>query len=141
MLIKDNDTWKAVAFMTVCELDESVSVIDIGSATSGKWRHVKPKRMSWQITSGHLASDAQAAVDLESILTTGQRIQVAFIQVASHPSPMTEPPTYTPSTNADAFKRYGFCYITRLTVSARNKDFVTMSVTFTGDGPLSTSLT
>ena len=127
--------------MTVCELDESVSVIDIGSATSGKWRKIKPKRMSWQITSGHLVSDAQQSVDLDSILTTEQRIQVAFIQVDSHPSPLSEPPTYTPSSSADAFKRYGFCYITRLTVSARNKDFATMSVTFTGDGPLSKSLT
>lgn len=140
VLIKDT-TWKAVAFATVCEVDESASVIDVGSATSGKWRHVKPKRKSWQVTSGHLLSNAQAAVDLESIFANETRILVAFCEVIDHPAVMAEPPVYTPdTTNANAFKRCGYCYITRLTVTARNRDYATLSVTFTGDGPLSTTL-
>lgn len=136
VLIKDG-AWKSVAFMTVCELDESVSVIETGSADSGKWKHVKPKRKSWQMTSGYLVSDAARAVDLEAIMDNEQRIQVAFCQVPDHTMPKTEPPVYKPEyLNSNALQRSGFCYITRHTVTARNRDFVTQSVTFTGDGQL-----
>lgn len=136
VLIKDG-SWKAVAFMTVCELDESVSVIEVGSAVSGKHRHVKPKKHSWQVTSGYLVSDAAQAVNLEQLMEDDTRIQIAFCQVPPHPDRQTEPPVYTPDyLNDNAVKRSGFCYITRHTVTARNEDFVTQSVTFTGDGKL-----
>ena len=136
VLIKDG-SWKAVAFMTVCELDESVSVIETGSAQSGKYRHVKPKKHSWQMTSGYLVSNAAQAVNLDALMDSETRIQVAFCEVPDHPSPMAEPPGYRPDyLNDHALRRSGFCYITRLTESARNKDYVTRSVTFTGDGEL-----
>lgn len=136
VLIKDG-SWKAVAYMTVCELDESVSVLETGSAQSGNWRHVKPKRHSWQVTSGYLMSNAAQAVNLKALSDNDTRIQIAFCEVPDHPEPMTEPPVYRPDyLNNNALKRSGFCYITRLTETARNRDFVTQSVTFTGDGPL-----
>lgn len=136
VLVKDG-AWKALAFATVCELDESVSVLETGSAESGRYRNVKPKRISWQMTSGHLYSDAQQAVDIKSIIDSLQRIQVAFCQVTEHPLPMTEPPVYRPEyLNSNALQYSGFCYITRYTVTARNRDFVTQSITLTGDGPL-----
>lgn len=136
VLIKDG-AWKAVAFMTVCELDESVSVIETGSADSGNWRHVKPKRHSWQVTSGYLMSNAEQAVNLKALFDNDTRIQIAFCEVPDHPEPMSEPPVYLPDyLNDHALKRSGFCYITRLTQTARNKDLVTQSVTFTGDGQL-----
>ena len=136
VLIKDG-SWKAVAYMTVCELDESVSVIETGSKVSGKWRRVKTKRHSWQITSGYLMSNAAQAVYLDELMAADTRIQVAFCEVPAHPDRQTDPPVYRPDyINDHALKRSGFCYITRLTVTARNRDFVTQSVTFTGDGEL-----
>ena len=136
VLIKDG-AWKAVAFMTVCELDESVSTIETGSADSGKWRRVKPKKHSWQMTSGYLVSNAEQAVYLDELMDNETRIQVAFCEVPAHPEPMSEPPVYRPDyLNDHALRRSGFCYITRMTETARNRDFVTRSVTFTGDGEL-----
>ena len=136
VLIKDG-SWKAVAYMTVCELDESVSVIETGSKVSGKWRRVKTKRHSWQITSGYLMSNAAQAVYLKELMDADTRIHVAFCEVPAHLDRQTEPPVYQPDyLNINALKRSGYCYITRLTVTARNRDYVTQSVTFTGDGKL-----
>ena len=60
--------WKALAYATTCELDLNRDMQQVGSASSGNWKHYKPKEMGWTVTSAHLLSDAEQPVDIDKLL-------------------------------------------------------------------------
>lgn len=138
VLFKDNNSWKAVAYATDCELDINVSMLEVGSPMSGIFEEYKPKRIGWRITSAHLMSDVAQPVDFHSLITNRTKVKVTFTVIDPHPNPSTDPPQYTPLTGG--FARTGEAYIARNTITARHRTYVTSSVELRGTGPLVSGL-
>lgn len=143
VLFRVGNAWKAVAFATDCELDTSVSMLETGSKTSGKWAEFKPKKATWRLTSAHLLSDVVQDVDFDSYISSGSQVRVIFTVVDSHPDPSTDPPVYSPkmrTVSSYVYGRSGYAYVQRHTVTARHRTFVTHSVELCGTGPLSSTV-
>lgn len=134
--------WKALAYATTCELDLNRDMQQVGSASSGNWKHYKPKEMGWTVTSAHLLSDAEQPVDIDKLLVEGTEVQITFTMVKDHPLPQPDPPQYNPDFRfygppyGYPFTRTGMALVRRHTVTARNKTFVTSSIELLGNGPL-----
>ena len=133
VLVETDGEWKAVACATTCELDVDVSLLATGSGHDGAWKHSIPKLKGWRVTAGHLLSSAEQPVDFGHLIQTAPRVRLAFVTVEPHYDAQPDNPEYTPD---GVMVRTGHAIVTRQTVTAGNRDFVTMSVEFTGDGPL-----
>lgn len=137
-----DQSWKAVAYATDCELDINVSMLETGSQDSGKWAEQKPKKVSWRVTSAHLLSDVEQPVDFDALIAAGTKVQICFSCVAPHPEPKDDPPQYEPQYRffgppyGYAYTRTGYAYISRHTVTARHRTYVTSSIELAGTGPL-----
>ncbi len=135
-------SWKALAYATQCELDINRSMLEVGSADSGKWQHFKPKKMGWRITCAHLLSDVEQPVDIDEVLTNGTKVKVTFTCVEDHPLPKSDPPEYKPDFRffgppyGYAYTRTGEAFVARHTVTARHRTYVSSSIELTGTGPL-----
>ena len=134
--------WKALAYATQCELDVNRTMLEVGSATSGNWQHFKPKKMGWRITAAHLLSDVDQPVDVDQLLSEGTKVKITFTCVADHPMPKSDPPQYEPEYRffgppyGYAYTRTGEAYVSRHTVTARHRTYVSSSIELTGTGPL-----
>jgi len=134
--------WKALAYATQCELDLQREMKAVGSATSGNWKHYKPKQMAWRITCAHLLSDVDQPVDIDELLVSGAKVKVTFTCVEDHPLPKSDPPEYKPEYRffgppyGFAYTRTGDALVSRHTVTARHRTYVSSSIELTGTGPL-----
>lgn len=134
--------WKAIAYATDCELDISRSMLEVGSQNSGDYQEYKPKKIGWRITSAHLLSDVEQDVDVDALLVAGTQVQVTFSTVLPHPEPKADPPQYQPGYRflgppyGYAYCRTGMAYVSRHTVTARHRTYVTSSIELQGTGPL-----
>ena len=133
--------WKAVAFATDCELDVNVSMLEKGSQEHGYEKEFTPGEASWRITASHLLSSATQPVDLDTLLMNRTQMQVTFTCVAGHDDPMSDPPQYQPEFRMRApygyaYTRTGLAYVSRHTVTARDRNYVTSSIELTGTGAL-----
>lgn len=134
ILYRVDNAWKAVAYATTCELDINADLLEVGSVTPDAWKRYKRKKIGWTLTAGHLASDASQPIDLETVLVNGTAVKVFVTTVLDHPLPGD---SYTPTTG---YQRQGDALVNRFTVTARNRDYVTGSVSMRGSGPLSRTL-
>lgn len=134
ILYRVNDTWKAVAYATVCELDISADMLRVGSIEPGPWKEYRRDKIGWTLTAGHLMSDTAQDVDLETILVNGTKIKIFVTTVQDHPLPGD---SYIPKAG---YQRQGDAYVNRFTVTSRNRDYVTGSVSMQGTGPLDRTL-
>lgn len=131
MVARNGRDYKALAYSTSCELDVNVSYLKAGNPTDGRWPKNKPKYYSWQVSVGRLLSDL--GDDLFAELCIGKEIALLFTTVEDHPQPQEGIPSYVPTTS---MQLQGQAIITRLTITANNRDYATASVTFVGSGEL-----
>lgn len=125
-------TWKTLAYATTCEIDIQAEVIETGSPDTGKWTNKKKRRISWTITCGHLLSDIIQEVNVFQHLLNDSPVKVILSSVESHNSPIN-PLFYSLD---GRFSMEGKAYVTRMTITGRNGDFCTLSMTLAGTGEL-----
>lgn len=144
MKLKGNDlivffekdgAWKALAYATTCEVDIQAETIAVGSPDTGRWAKWKKRRKSWSVSSGHLLSDEAQPVDVLGKLKEDEAVRILIGSVEPHKQSMNAG-DYMPD---GKFMLQGNALVTRMTVTGRTRDFVTMSMQMKGNGELAGS--
>lgn len=133
VFIEHGGTWKALAYGTTCEIDISAETIAIGSPYTGRWTKKKKRRRSWNVNSGHLFSDDEKIVDVFRKLDSDQEVRVLIGSVVTHRNSVAAE-NYVPDGRV---MLQGNALITRMTITGKVRDFVTMSMQMEGSGELS----
>lgn len=130
LFVKISGEWKTLAYGTSCELD--INVATLGIAPDGKCERSVVKRISWSGSSAHLQSDTVSAVDVFQLLQQSeeQRIMIGSVEESAENRDYTR---YLPD---GRFGLKGNAHIDRMTVTAGRDSKATMSIGFTGTGPL-----
>lgn len=128
VLINDNGVYRSIAYSTQCEIDLVATTIEVGNPQSGRWPRKKLRYISWKVASGQLLSDNQDSDVILSLLTTGRELNLLFTTV--DPGIIPEVPRMPDG----RFSLSGQALLTRYTVTAKHRDFVTASATFDGSG-------
>jgi predicted secreted protein len=132
LFIRKEEEYKALAYSTTCEIDIQADTIEIGSPDTGQWTKKKKKRKNWRASSGYLISDSVDAIDVFKTLVGNESVSLIIGTVEPHAL----------SVNADEYvpdERLtikGDGIITRMTITGKRGDFVTMSIDIEGSGAL-----
>ena len=132
LFIRKEEEYKALAYSTTCEIDIQADTIEIGSPDTGQWTKKKKKRKNWRASSGYLISDSVDVIDVFKTLVGNESVSLIIGTVEPHAL----------SVNADEYvpdERLtikGDGIITRMTITGKRGDFVTMSIDIEGSGAL-----
>lgn len=132
LFIQKDGKYKAYAYSTTCEIDIQADTIEVGSPDTGQWVRKKKRKISWRVSSGYLMSDGSASMEIFKTLIDKSPIMITLGSVRSH----------TDVVNADEYENDGRLtmqgegLLTRMTVTGRKGDFVTMSMEIEGCGKL-----
>ena len=132
LFIRKEGEYKALAYSTTCEIDIQAGTIEVGSPDTGQWTRKKKKRKSWRASSGYLISDSVDVTDVFKTLVENESVSLMIGTVESHAL----------SVIADEYVADGRLtmkgdgIITRLTITGKRGDFVTMSIDIEGVGAL-----
>lgn len=132
LFIRKEEEYKALAYSTTCEIDIQADTIEIGSPDTGQWTKKKKKRKNWRASSGYLISDSVDAIDVFKTLVGNESVSLMIGTVEPHAL----------SVNADEYVTderltiKGDGIITRMTITGKRGDFVTMSIDIEGSGAL-----
>lgn len=132
VFIQRSGIYKAYAYSTTCEIDVQAETIGVGSPDTGRWSKKKKKKRSWRLSSAYLVGSGDSAAQLFSMLDSDETIKIMFGTVAPHKELM-DADDYVPD---GRFAMVGDGLLTRMTVTGRRGDFVTMSVEIEGSGKL-----
>lgn len=130
--------WRTLAYATTCELDIQAETITVGSPDTGRWEKKKKRRLGWNGSSAHLMSDIKDEANLFGLLKSDLPVRVCFGSVIDHKSPINSTDNYIKNGKVSL---EGDALITRMTITGRRGDCVTLSVSFVGIGELIDSST
>lgn len=129
VMIQEGSEWKTFAFGTSCDLD--ISAETINKCADGRWKQNVKRKLSWSGNAGHLLADYGRVKPLDQ-LASADAVRIMFGSVeASDDS--REVYDYIPD---GRFGLVGNALLNRVTISARTGDFVTLSLSFVGNGEL-----
>lgn len=132
LFVQKDGEYKAIAYSTTCEIDMQADTIDIGSPDTGQWKRRKKRRKSWNVSSGHLVSSKKQTSEIFNFFLNDEPVAMMLGTVAPHAETMSAD-DYTPD---GRLQMSGEALLTRVTITARKGDYVTMSVELTGSGEL-----
>ena len=130
LFIQKDGKYKAYAYSTTCEIDIQADTIEVGSPDTGQWVKKKKRKKNWRLSSGYLMSDSKDFPELFQMLIENNEISVLLGTVETHMMTVNAR-DYIPD---ELLMIKGVGMITRMTVTGRKGDFVTMSVEIEGNG-------
>lgn len=136
LFVQQSGVYQALAYSTTCEIDMQAEVIRVSSPDTGQWAKKKKKRKDWSVSSGCLISDSKQTLDLFNMYLNDEPIIVMLGTVAPHAEAMNAI-NYVPD---ERLKLRGEALVTRITITGKRGDFVTMSITLDGCGELNMGL-
>ena len=126
---------KCIAMATSCQFHVSAQLEDSSTKDStGDWQEQEVTGLSWDAQTDSLVtltdngSNGELPQDLLSLIINKTKVTLTFDQTNS-----TNNRTGTDS----AIKKSGQAYVTDVSITAQNRQNSTISVQFTGTGPLS----
>lgn len=134
MVMKDG-VWRALAYATTCELDINKETVETGSKLTGRWRTSRARKLGWTISAGHLMADVQQEVDIMELVKSDKTVTVCMGSVEPHDETVTDAAHVLDG----RLMMTGSAHVTRATVSAKNGDFVTISIALEGTGALTSA--
>ena len=123
----EGDDLRCMAFGTTCEVDASCSTIEIASPLQGEYAEYIAGRKYWKMTSGHIMGRDEC---LRQMSVLGVKVKVAFCLIDN--------PEEGESADCHSILEqlvYGSAIVSRFTWGAKNGDYATASLEFTGSGP------
>ena len=131
----------SIAYATNHTLSISVETTDTSAKSkdnaAAAWATVKPKTMSWSMTSENLYSEDATAgktyTQLRALMNAGTKVNLVFCVKDEDTATSVPTAGWTPGASTMA----GEAYITSLDLNAPDDDNSTFSVSFTGTGALS----
>lgn len=136
LFIQKDGKYKAYAYSTTCEIDIQADTIEVGSPDTGQWVKKKKRKKNWRLSSGYLMSDSKDFPELFQMLIENNEISVLLGTVETHMMTVNAR-DYIPD---ELLMIKGVGMITRMTVTGRKGDFVTMSVEIEGNGELNVNI-
>lgn len=135
LMVMRNGAWRAIAYATTCELDITKETVETGSKLTGKWRTIRSRKKAWTMSSGHLMADVKQEIDIIDLATGDEEVTVCLGSVESHEETITDADYKLDG----KVMLTGKAIVTRATVSAKNKDYVTISMSLEGNGALTSA--
>lgn len=132
LFIRKEEEYKALAYSTTCEIDIQADTIEVGSPDTGQWTKKKKKRKNWRASSGYLISDSVDAIDVFKTLVGNESISLMIGTVEPHALSVSADEYVTD----ERLTIKGDGMITRMTITGKRGDFVTMSIDIEGSGAL-----
>lgn len=132
LFIRKEEEYKALAYSTTCEIDIQADTIEVGSPDTGQWTKKKKKRKNWRASSGYLISDSVDAIDVFKTLVGNESISLMIGTVEPHALSVSADEYVTD----ERLTIKGDGIITRMTITGKRGDFVTMSIDIEGSGAL-----
>jgi hypothetical protein len=129
VMIEQGGVDTAIAYGTTCELDIQAEVIEISSKQNGIWKRYKKRKVSWTITSAHVASDGYANY-IVGLVPSSKKVKVFIGSV----TPINEPHAHTDYVADGKFAFKGYALVKRAVVAANRGSSATLSVDFQGSG-------
>jgi len=135
LMLFDKDG-KSIAYATAHTLTLSGETVDISSKDHGIWGASEVNKITWEITSENLYTDA-AYESLFDIMMAREPITVSFGHKAENdPEKTVADGDYENWTPADTGVYQGRAYLTSLVANANTGENATFSVTLTGAGKI-----
>ena len=128
---------KCIAMATSCTFHVSAQLEDSSSKDStGDWQEQEVTGLSWDASTDSLVTltdisgrtDGELPQDLLSLIISKTPVTLTFDQTAG---------TNNRTGQNSAIKKSGQAYVTDVNITAQNRQNSTISVQFTGTGPLS----
>lgn len=132
LFIRKEEEYKALAYSTTCEIDIQADTIEVGSPDTGQWTKKKKKRKNWRASSGYLISDSVDVIDVFKTLVGNESISLMIGTVEPHALSVSADEYVTD----ERLTIKGDGIITRMTITGKRGDFVTMSIDIEGSGAL-----
>lgn len=132
LFIRKEEEYKALAYSTTCEIDIQADTIEVGSPDTGQWTKKKKKRKNWRASSGYLISDSVDVIDVFKTLVGNESISLMIGTVEPHALSVSADEYVTD----ERLTIKGDGMITRMTITGKRGDFVTMSIDIEGSGAL-----
>lgn len=132
LFIRKEEEYKALAYSTTCEIDIQADTIEVGNPDTGQWTKKKKKRKNWRASSGYLISDSVDAIDVFKTLVGNESISLMIGTVEPHALSVSADEYVTD----ERLTIKGDGMITRMTITGKRGDFVTMSIDIEGSGAL-----
>lgn len=146
LFIKENETYKAIAFATNHTFSTSASTInvshkDLADLAEGqaKWDDQDIDTFSWSITSEHLYANEGAgytAKDIFTLYANGTVLDVKFGLADASTTGAPAETGWVPSTTNTTGMLSGKAVITSFDINASVDDNASFSITLTGKGPI-----
>lgn len=145
LFVKENETYKAIAFATNHTFSTSASTINVShkdladlATGAAKWDDQDIDTFSWSITSEHLYANEGAgytAKDIFALYANGTVLDVKFglADASTTGAPATG---WVPSTTDTTGMLSGKAVITSYDINASVDDNASFSITLTGKGPI-----
>lgn len=128
---------KCIAMATSCTFHVSAQLEDSSSKDStGDWQEQEVTGLSWDAQTDSLVtltdngSNGELPQDLLSLIISKTAVTLTFDQTTGTNNRQSVSPT-------SAIKKSGQAYVTDVSITAQNRQNSTISVQFTGTGPLS----
>lgn len=132
LFIQKNDKYKAYAYSTTCEIDIQADTIEVGSPDTGQWVKKKKRKKNWRLSSGYLISEGGDTSELFKTLIDNNSVMITLGSVRPHADVMDANDYVTDG----RLTIQGEGMLTRMTITGRKGDFVTMSIEVEGSGGL-----
>ena len=135
LFVRKEERYKAFAFSTTCEIDIQADTITVGSPDTGQWEKKKKRRKRWKISSGYLVGNSKQVTEVYNMLLSDTPVAVMLGTVADHAHSIDADDYVTDN----ELTMKGEALITRMTITGRTGDFVTMSMELEGCSSLELS--
>ena len=145
LFIKENETYKAIAFATNHTFSTSASTINVShkdladlATGAAKWDDQDIDTFSWSITSEHLYANEGAgytAKDIFALYANGTVLDVKFGLADASTTGAPAETGWVPSTTESQMLS-GKAVITSYDINASVDDNASFSITLTGKGPI-----
>lgn len=132
LFIQKDGKYKAYAYSTTCEIDIQAETIKVGSPDTGRWIRKKKRRLSWNTSCGYLISTGGDTTELFKMLVDKTPVMITLGSVKPHTNIM-DAADYTTD---GRLSMQGEGLLTRMTITGKKGDFVTMSIEIAGCGEL-----
>ena len=132
LFIQKDGKYKAYAYSTTCEIDIQADTIEVGSPDTGQWVKKKKRKKNWRLSSGYLISEGAETSELFKTLIDNNPVMITLGSVRPHADVMDANDYVTDG----RLTIQGEGMLTRMTITGRKGDFVTMSIEVEGSGGL-----
>lgn len=132
LFIQKDGKYKAYAYSTTCEIDIQAETIEVGSPDTGRWIRKKKRRLSWNTSCGYLISAGGDTTELFKMLVDKTPVMITLGSVNPH----TDTVDAADYTTDGRLSMQGEGLLTRMTITGKKGDFVTMSIEIAGCGEL-----